>query len=39
MESVLKEEVLPLSLAQCEIVPAELGDSIGDIAALSVSLL
>ena len=39
MEAVLKEEALPLSLAQCEIVPAQLGDSIGDIAALSVALL
>ena len=39
MESVLKAETLPLSLSQCEIVPAELGDSIGDIAALSVALL
>ena len=39
MESVLKEETLPLSLAQCKIVPSELGDSIGDIAALSVALL
>lgn len=39
METVLKEETLPLSLSRCEIVPAELGDSIGDIAALSVALL
>ena len=39
MESVLKAETLPLSLSQCEIVPAKLGDSIGDIAALSVALL
>ena len=39
MESVLKAETLPLSLSQCEIVPAELGDGIGDIAALSVALL
>ena len=39
MELVLQEETLPLSLARCKIVTAELGDSIGDIAALSVSLL
>ena len=39
MESVLKEETLPQSLSQCRIVPSELGDSIGDIAALSVALL
>ena len=39
MEAVLKEECLPLSLEQCKIVPAQLGDSIGDIAALSVALL
>lgn len=39
MEAVLEEEALPLNLKCCEIVPAELGDSIGDIAALSVSLL
>ena len=39
MEEVLKRETLPLSLARCEIVPASLGDSIGDIAALSVALL
>lgn len=37
MERVLKEEALPLSLSACQIVPAALGDSIGDIAALSVA--
>lgn len=39
MEEVLKEEALPINLSSCQIVPAELGDNIGDIAALSVSLL
>ena len=39
MEEVLKQEALPFNLAQCRIVPAELGDSIGDIAALSVASL
>ncbi len=37
MERVLKEETLALSLSACQIVPAALGDSIGDIAALSVA--
>ncbi len=37
MERVLKEEALPLSLSACQIVPAALGDNIGDIAALSVA--
>lgn len=39
-ESMLKslnEEALAISLAECEIVPAMLGDSIGDYAALSVA--
>lgn len=39
MEEVLKQEALPQSLAVCEILPAELGDNIGDIAALSVATL
>lgn len=39
MEEVLKREALPLNLKCCRIVPAELGDSIGDIAALSVAVL
>lgn len=39
MEEVLRKETLPFSLSRCEIVPAELGDSIGDIAALSVAFL
>ena len=39
MEQVLREEALPINLAQCRIVPAQLGESIGDIAALSVAAL
>ena len=39
MERILKEEALPLNLAKCKILPAALGDNIGDIAALSVALL
>lgn len=37
MERVLKEEALGLSLSACEILPAALGDSIGDYAALAVA--
>lgn len=39
MEHVLQEEALPQSLAVCRIVPAELGDSIGDVAAITVAML
>ncbi len=39
MEEVLQAEALPMSLARCSIVPAELRDDIGDIAALSVAAL
>jgi glucokinase len=37
MEKILKKEALPTSYAACEIVPAALGDSIGDYAALAVA--
>lgn len=37
MEKVLKRECLPQALEVCKIVPAELGDKIGDYAALSVA--
>lgn len=37
MERVMKEEALPESLAACRVVPAELGDSIGDFAAVAVA--
>ena len=36
---VIEREALPLSRAVCEIVPAALGESIGDYAALGVALL
>ncbi len=38
MEKALKAEALPLSLERCKIMPAELGDAIGDYAALGVAL-
>ncbi len=38
MEKILKEECLPFSLSACKVVPAELGDDIGDRAALSLAL-
>ena len=38
MEEVLEEECLALSRNVCEILPAELGDSLGDLAALSVAM-
>ena len=37
MENVLKKETLSASLGVCRIVPAELGEAIGDFAALSVA--
>lgn len=38
MEQTLEEECISLSLKVCEILPAELGDSLGDLAALSVAV-
>lgn len=38
MHRVLKKEVLPASYAACRVVPASLGDSIGDHAALSLAV-
>lgn len=38
MEQVFAEEALSHSRAVCQIVPAQLGDKIGDIAALSVAI-
>ncbi|HEX2970362.1 MAG TPA: ROK family protein [Bacteroidales bacterium] len=38
VEEILKKEALPLSLSVCRIVPATLGDSIGDYAALCVAI-
>ncbi len=37
MESVLRDEALSGALAVCRIVPAELGERIGDVAALTVA--
>ena len=39
MEEVIAQEALPQSRAICKILPAELGENIGDIAALSVAML
>ena len=38
MNEVLKREVLSPSLDVCRVVPAALGDKIGDVAALSVAI-
>ena len=38
MERTLQEEAIPAALEVCRIVPAALGDSIGDYAALSVAV-
>lgn len=37
MEKVMREECLAASLGVVEVVPAELGDNIGDLAALSLA--
>ena len=37
MEAVLKRETLAYSLCCCQVVPAALGEQIGDYAALAVS--
>ena len=39
MMAALKREALPQSLEACKIIPAELGESIGDVAALSAATL
>jgi glucokinase len=36
--STLAEEALRLSVAVCEVVPAALGESIGDVAALCIAM-
>lgn len=36
--AVLRQEALPLALAVCQVVPAGLGEAVGDLAALSVAL-
>jgi len=37
MERVLSREALPVVLERCRILPAALGESIGDVAALTVA--
>ncbi len=37
MDEVLKKEALPLARKVCKVVPASLGESIGDYAALSIA--
>ena len=38
MERVIAKEALPSSVAGCQVVAAKLGDTVGDIAALSVAI-
>lgn len=38
MQEIISEEALPQSSDVCEIVPAELGESLGDVAAISVAV-
>ncbi len=38
MQEIIERETLPHSRAVCEIVPAELGDSIGDYAAIAAAM-
>jgi glucokinase len=35
---VLKEEAISLSLSVCEVVPAGLGEKVGDFASLAVAM-
>lgn len=37
MEEVMKDECLPLSLSICDVVPSELGERLGDMAALGIA--
>lgn len=38
MTRVMEEECLPSSLAACQVVPAELTETVGDLAALTVAM-
>lgn len=38
MEMVMRRECLPVPFQNCQILPSALGEQVGDIAALSVSL-
>jgi glucokinase len=37
--TVLREEALPRAVAACQIVPAQLGSSLGDVAALMAAII
>ena len=37
-QEIIKQEALPLSACCCQVVPAELGESIGDYAAIATAL-
>ena len=39
MEEILKKECLGYNLQVCTVVPAQLGEAIGDIAAISVGVI
>jgi len=39
MQSVIDAECIPAAAAACKVVPAKLGEKLGDIAALSVAML
>ena len=39
MERVIKDEALPQTAACCQVVPAALGEEIGDYAAIAMALL
>ena len=39
MLATLRQEALPQSLSVCQVVPAGLGEAVGDLASLSVALL
>ena len=38
MERMLKQEALPMNVSECRVVPAKLGENLGDYAALSVAM-
>ncbi len=37
MDEVMKDECLPLSLSVCDVVPSQLGERLGDMAALGIA--
>lgn len=38
MQAAIKQEALPLNAAACEVLPAALGEQLGDVAAISVAI-